>query len=66
MGVLAVNMVFLIANLNKIPYGGYISLLIAFIPFSIIFIFVKGQKKLAAALKPVPLDEFLGQYNETV
>jgi KUP system potassium uptake protein len=62
--VVTVNVVFLISNFNKIPYGGYISLLIAFIPFSIIFIFVNGQKKLAAALQPVHLDEFLKQYNE--
>jgi KUP system potassium uptake protein len=63
-GVLSVNIVFLIANLNKIPYGGYISLLIAFIPFSIIFIFINGQRKLATALQPVAIDDFLQQYNE--
>ena len=62
--VLMINCVFLISNLNKIPYGGYISLLIALIPFSIIFIFINGQKKLASALQPVPLDYFLKQYNE--
>jgi KUP system potassium uptake protein len=64
LGVLTVNSVFLIANLNKIPYGGYISLLIALIPFSIIFIFVNGQKKLASAMQPVPLNDFLEQYKE--
>jgi KUP system potassium uptake protein len=64
LGVLTVNTVFLIANLNKIPYGGYISLLIALIPFSIIFIFVNGQKKLASAMQPVPLNDFLEQYKE--
>jgi KUP system potassium uptake protein len=64
LGVLTVNIVFLTANLNKIPYGGYISLLIALIPFSIIFIFVNGQKKLASAMQPVPLNDFLEQYNE--
>jgi KUP system potassium uptake protein len=64
LGVLTVNVVFLISNLNKIPYGGYISLLIALIPFSIIFIFINGQKKLASAMQPVPLNEFLEQYNE--
>jgi KUP system potassium uptake protein len=64
LGVLTINVVFLIFNLNKIPYGGYISLLIALIPFSIIFIFINGQKKLAAAMQPVPLNDFLEQYNE--
>jgi KUP system potassium uptake protein len=63
LSVLTVNVVFLISNLNKIPYGGYISLLIALIPFSIIFIFINGQKKLATALQPVPLNDFLKEYN---
>ena len=64
LGVLTVNVVFLISNFSKIPYGGYISLLIALIPFSIIFIFINGQKKLASAMQPVPLNDFLEQYNE--
>jgi len=64
LAVLMINCVFLISNLNKIPYGGYVSLLIALIPFSIIFIFVNGQRKLAAALQPVPLNEFLEQFEE--
>ena len=64
LGVLTINIVFLISNLNKIPYGGYISLLVALIPFSVIIIYINGQKKLAAALQPVPLNDFQKQYNE--
>jgi KUP system potassium uptake protein len=63
-GVLAISLVFLLSNFQKIPYGGYWSLLIAFIPFAIIMIYVSGQKKLASALQPVPLDEFLPRFNE--
>jgi KUP system potassium uptake protein len=63
-GVLIVTSVFLVANLNKIPFGGYWSLIIAFIPFCIIMIYVGGQKKLQAALRPVPLEEFLPRFNE--
>jgi KUP system potassium uptake protein len=59
-----INIIFLLSNVHKIPYGGYISLLIAFIPFCIILIYVNGQKKLAAALSPVPLDDFLVKFNE--
>jgi len=59
-----VNIIFLLANLHKIPYGGYWSLLIAFIPFCIIMIYVYGQKKLAAALSPIPLDDFLVKFDE--
>jgi KUP system potassium uptake protein len=62
--ILVITSVFLFSNLHKIPYGGYWSLLIAFIPFCIIMIYVKGQKKLAAALSPIPLDDFLVTFNE--
>jgi len=63
-GVLVVATAFLIANFHKIPAGGYWSLLIAFIPFSIIMIYVGGQKKLAAALTPMPLENFIPKFNE--
>ena len=53
-----------LSNFSKIPYGGYWSLIIASIPLGIILIFVYGQKKLATALQPVPLDNFLKQFNE--
>jgi KUP system potassium uptake protein len=62
--IMCVNFTFLFATLHKIPHGGYISLLIAFIPFMIIMIFVYGQRKLAAALSPVPLDDFLPEFDE--
>jgi KUP system potassium uptake protein len=62
--ILGITTVFLIANLHKIPYGGYWSLVIAFIPFCIVLIYVNGQKKLAAALSPVSLDEFLVRFNK--
>jgi KUP system potassium uptake protein len=62
-GVLFITALFLVSNFQKIPAGGFWSLVIAFIPFSIIMIYVGGQKKLAAALQPVPLDEFLPKFN---
>jgi KUP system potassium uptake protein len=63
-GVLCVTSVFLVSNFNKIPYGGYWSLVIAAIPLGIILIYVYGQKKLTAALLPVPLDSFLADFNK--
>jgi len=63
-GVLVITIIFLVSNFQKIPFGGYWSLVIAFIPFSIIMIYISGQKKLASALQPVPLDEFLPKFNE--
>lgn len=61
--ILGITITFLFANFDKIPYGGYWSLVIAAIPFGIVLIFVQGQKKLAAALSPVPLDDFLPEFN---
>lgn len=62
--VMLVNFIFLISNLHKIAYGGYISLLIAFIPFCIIIIYINGQKKLANALSPIPLETFIPKFDE--
>ncbi|PKL70541.1 MAG: potassium transporter Kup [Methanomicrobiales archaeon HGW-Methanomicrobiales-1] len=59
-----INIIFLLSNFHKIPSGGYWSLLIAFIPFCIIMIYVHGQKKLAAALSPIPLDDFLVKFDK--
>ena len=63
-GVLIITTIFLFSNFQKIPFGGYWSLVIAFIPFCVIMIYVGGQKKLASALKPVPLNEFLPQFDK--
>lgn len=58
------DFIFLYANLNKIPHGGYWSIIIAMIPLSIILLYRAGQSKLYQALKPLPLDVFLPRYNE--
>lgn len=63
-GILLVNFTFLFATLHKIPYGGYISLLIAALPFCVIMIYINGQKKLACTLSPIDLNEFLPKFNE--
>jgi len=63
-GITAINFVFLISTFHKIPYGGYISLLIASFPFVIIVIYVAGQSKLAAAMRPISLDDFLPKFDE--
>lgn len=58
-----VNIAFLVSNTQKIPYGGYWSLLMASIPLVLIIIYTSGQRKLYASLKPLPLEEFLKEYN---
>jgi KUP system potassium uptake protein len=60
-----VDLVFLTSSLHKIPYGGYWSIILALIPFSIIMIYTNGQKRLGEALSPLNLDVFLKEYSKT-
>lgn len=60
-----IDLAFLLSNTYKIPHGGYWSIIIAMIPFGIIMIYTRGQKRLYKALRPMPLDTFLQKYNET-
>ncbi|MDD5617021.1 MAG: KUP/HAK/KT family potassium transporter [Candidatus Methanoperedens sp.] len=62
--VTIVNMAFLLSAMHKIPYGGYWSIVLALIPFSIILIYTSGQKKLSTDLKPRVLEDFLEKYVE--
>jgi KUP system potassium uptake protein len=62
--VTMVNIAFLVSNTYKIPHGGFWSLIIAAIPFSMIMLYTRGQKKLYNALAPLPLDVFLLSYNQ--
>ena len=62
--VTVVNIAFLVSNTYKIPHGGFWSLIIAAIPFGMIMLFTRGQKKLYNALQPLPLDVFLVSYNQ--
>jgi KUP system potassium uptake protein len=55
---------YLLANFTKIPAGGYWSLILAAIPFTVIMIFTLGQQRIYEVLRPVPLNAFLGTYNE--
>ncbi|PWB51708.1 MAG: potassium transporter Kup [Candidatus Methanoperedenaceae archaeon] len=59
-----IDIAFLLSSLHKIPYGGYWSILLALIPFSIIMIYISGQKRLYKAISPMLLDDFLKEYNE--
>jgi KUP system potassium uptake protein len=62
--IIFVDVVFLISNTYKIPYGGYWSIIIAATVFSLIIIYTSGQKRLYELLKPMKVDEFLRKYNE--
>ncbi|MCX6693646.1 MAG: KUP/HAK/KT family potassium transporter [Methanomicrobiales archaeon] len=61
-GVTIVDAVFLSATLTKIPSGALWAILFAAVPFSIIMIYINGQKRLYRSLNPMPLEEFLRRY----
>lgn len=60
--VMGINILFLMANLQKIPMGGYWSLLIALIPLLLILIYTTGQRKLYSVLRPMTLENFKKKY----
>ena len=60
--VTAINILFLIANLQKISTGGYWSLLIALVPLILILIYTSGQRALYNTLKLLPLATFRKKY----
>jgi KUP system potassium uptake protein len=62
--VTVVDLAFFVACLNKIPHGGYWSLILATIPFLTILIWTYGQRALYRALKPLDLETFLLSYEQ--
>jgi KUP system potassium uptake protein len=54
--------VFMISNVFKIPHGGYWSIIIAAIPFSVILVYTYGQKMLYRSMQPMELNAFLERY----
>ncbi len=62
--VTAADLVFLIANLNKFPHGGYWSIILAAVPFVTIIVWTKGQRALYRALKPLDFDTFELAYEQ--
>ncbi|HEY9246878.1 MAG TPA: KUP/HAK/KT family potassium transporter, partial [Candidatus Methanoperedens sp.] len=62
--VTLVDMGFLLSSLDKIPHGGFWSLILASIPFAIIIVYVSGQRRLYRSLRPMDLEVFLEKYNK--
>jgi KUP system potassium uptake protein len=57
------DIVYLLSNSYKIPHGGYWSIIIGIIPFSVILLYTRGQKRLYKYLKAISLEDFLERYN---
>lgn len=62
--VLVVDIVFFTACLNKIPHGGYWSVILASIPMLAILIWTRGQRALYRALRPLDLETFHISYEQ--
>ena len=62
--VFLVDLMFLTAVFNKIPHGGFWSIIIAAIPFFIIRLWSTGGKAMHNSFRSLPLDIFLESYNQ--
>ncbi|OGU55337.1 MAG: potassium transporter Kup [Ignavibacteria bacterium RBG_13_36_8] len=62
--VFVVDAFFLLAVFDKIPHGGYASIIVASIPFLMIGLWVKGNSKLRRSFRSLPIDTFLVSYNQ--
>lgn len=60
--VTLVDIAYFLSTVTKITHGGYLSLIIAAIPFSIIIIYTTGQRTLYKAMRPMSHDSFLKKY----
>lgn len=60
--VLVVDSVFLYSNFHKIEEGGYISIIVATVPFLTILIFRMGQRKVYSVLKLISFQNFFEEY----
>lgn len=60
--VTLVDIFYFLSTVSKITHGGYLSLVIAAIPFSIIIIYTSGQRALYRAMKPMNHDQFIKKY----
>lgn len=63
-GVLCVDIIYLAATSMKIPMGGYVSLILSAVPFTLITIYLLGQRRLQGLLRAIPLDCFIPRYEE--
>jgi len=61
-GVTALDITYFLSTISKFSHGGYLSLLIAAVPFSIILIYIHGQRTLYRAMHPLTGDQFLRKY----
>lgn len=59
-----IDFLFLVSGMGKLPYGGYWSLILASIPFSLIVLYAAGQQRLYKYTKPVSMRAFVDVFNK--
>ncbi|MCL5028970.1 MAG: KUP/HAK/KT family potassium transporter [Bacteroidetes bacterium] len=59
-----VDFLFLIAVFNKLPHGGYWSIIIAAIPFIVIQLWTNGGNAMHKSFRPLAIDIFNESYNQ--
>jgi KUP system potassium uptake protein len=62
--VCLIDFIYLASTFTKLPNGAYWSLIIASVPFLIMIIYTKGQKKLYRRLMPLDMETFLISYEQ--
>lgn len=62
--VTIIDIVYLIANFYKIPHGGYWSMILASIPFFMIMLYTRGQRRLYRMMHFISLEDFLNKFNK--
>jgi len=55
---------FLVAVMNKIPHGGYWSIVIAALPFFVIKLWENGNKRMYRSFRALPIETFIVSYNQ--
>lgn len=55
---------FLVAVMSKIPHGGYWSIVIAAIPFFVIKLWERGNKRMHRSFRALPIETFIVSYNQ--
>ena len=62
--IFLINFSFLLANFSKFSHGGYWSIILASVPFSIIIIWRRGHKRMYKQLMPTDFETFLVSYEQ--
>jgi KUP system potassium uptake protein len=62
--IIWVDALYLSSNFHKIPHGGYWSIILAMIPFSMILIYTQGQRRLYRAMNFMSFQEFIPKFKE--